>query len=164
MWYKFYMTSARGVNAQTILICDTGLLHSHLLYIRVINHHGHFSCFMQLYNTMTAQVPASLQLNDPEWPSRSFKLESNCTVQCCLASHQVWNKTGHKTHIMMLNVYFIHPCQQISPGLGYPQSSCRWLILQQGSKPIAIMMMLLLADQVNLFTYSCMEVIRIASN
>ena len=33
-----------------------GLLHSHLPYI--INHHKHLSCFMQLYNRMTAQVLA----------------------------------------------------------------------------------------------------------
>ena len=34
----------------------TGLLHSHLPYL--INHHEHLSSFMQLYNTMTAQVLA----------------------------------------------------------------------------------------------------------
>ena len=47
--------STRRANAQMIQFCHTGL-HSHLPY--KINHHEHFSCFMQLYNSMTAQVLA----------------------------------------------------------------------------------------------------------
>ena len=55
------------------------LLHNHFLYI--INYRKHLSCFRKLYNTMTAQVLAFLQPCDLERTPRSFKLESNCTVQ-----------------------------------------------------------------------------------
>ena len=56
----------------------TGLLYCHLPYR--INHHEDLSCFMQLYNTINAQVLAFLSPCDLEWTSRSFKLESNCRV------------------------------------------------------------------------------------
>ena len=52
------LANSTRTNAQTIHIRHTGFLHSHLPYI--INHHELLSCFMKLYNRMTAQILAFL--------------------------------------------------------------------------------------------------------
>ena len=92
-------------NATMIYIHHKGLLHSHLPYI--INHKEHLSCFMQLFNRMTAQVLAFPWPCDVEWTSRSFKLESNCSldVSSIIASlKQIGSQVSwHKT---MLVLYF----------------------------------------------------------
>ena len=93
-----------------------GLIHSHLPYI--INTHKHMSCFMQLYNRMTAQGLAFPSPCDLEWTLKSFKLESNSRVHLCCASHHTKfeKKIGSQVswQMTMLNVYSIKSHQQSS--------------------------------------------------
>ena len=85
---------ARRANAQTIHICRTGLLDSHLPYI--IDHHKHLSCLIQLNDIKLQKVLDFLWTWGLERTWRSSKLESSCRVLLCPASYHVWNKSIHK--------------------------------------------------------------------